>query len=180
MDLISCRNLMIYIEPEVQRKVLNLFAFALLPGRYLFLGKSDTTIEQSDPFEPVSRSWRIFQRKQLVAFPVGGLPITTRIRPARVEEQHPIKLSDLNQQVLLKHFNASIVLINENGEIAHFYGPTHKYLAHPYGDANLNLFEMIDAEHSLLLRLRSEEHTSELQSPMYLVCRLLLEKKKKI
>ncbi len=157
MDLISCRNLMIYVEPEVQRKVINLFAFALLPGRYLFLGKSDTTIEQSDPFEPVSRSWRIFQRKQLVAFPVGGLPIRTGIRPARFEEQHPIKLSDLNQQVLLKHFNASIVLINEAGEIAHFYGPTHKYLAHPYGDANLNLFEMIvDAKHSLVLRLAVE------------------------
>src|SRR5439155_26988114 len=102
MDLVSCRNLMISIEPAVQRKVINLFAFALLPGTYLFLGKSDTTIEQSDLFEPVSRSWRIFQRKQLVAFPVGGLPIRTGIRPGRFEEQHPIKLSDLNQQVLRK------------------------------------------------------------------------------
>jgi two-component system, chemotaxis family, CheB/CheR fusion protein len=161
MDLISCRNLMIYIEPEVQRKVINLFAFALLPGKYLFLGKSDTTIEQSDPFEPVSRSWRIFQRRQLVLFPAGGLPIRTGLRPARFEEQHPIKLSDLNQQVLLKHFNASIVLINETGEIAHFYGPTHKYLAHPYGDANLNLFEMIDAKHSLALRLAVERAVRE-------------------
>jgi len=161
MDLISCRNLMIYIEPEVQRKVINLFAFALNPGRYLFLGKSDTTIEQSDPFEPVSKSWRIFQRKQLVAFPVGSLPTRTGIRFGRFEEQHPIKLSDLNQQVLLKHFNASLVLINENGEIGHFYGPTHKYLAHPYGDANLNLFEMIDAKHSLVLRLAVERAVRE-------------------
>jgi two-component system CheB/CheR fusion protein len=161
MDLISCRNLMIYIEPEVQRKVLNLFAFALNPGKYLFLGKSDTTIDQSDVLEPTSRSWRIFQRKQHAAFPVGAFPMGTAIRPVRFEEQHPIKLSDLNQEVLLKHFNASLVLINENGEIAHFYGPTHKYLAHPYGDANLNLFEMIDSKHSLGLRLAVERAVRE-------------------
>ncbi|MBI4523060.1 MAG: PAS domain-containing protein [Deltaproteobacteria bacterium] len=165
MDLISCRNLLIYIEPEIQKKVLNLLAFALNPGGYLFLGKSDTAVEQSDLFEPVSRSARIYRRKPSIAVPFVNLPLRSGapLRPARAEDQHPIKLSDLNQQVLLKHFNASIVLVNENGGIMHFYGPSHKYLAHPYGDANLNLFEMIEKTHSSMLRLAVEKAARENQ-----------------
>jgi two-component system, chemotaxis family, CheB/CheR fusion protein len=152
MDLISCRNLMIYIEPEVQQKILNLFGFALKPDRYLFLGKADTSIDQSDLFEPVSRSWRIFQRRPSVAVPFRSFPIRTANRVIKPEE-HPIKLADLNQQVLLDHFNASMVLVRQNGEILHFYGATEKYLSHPHGDATLNLFSMIEKHHAVALRL---------------------------
>jgi len=164
MDLISCRNLMIYIEPEVQRKTLNLFGFALKPDRYLFLGKADTSIDQSDLFEPVSRSWRIFQRRPSVAVPFRSFPTRTVSHPIKPEEQHPIKLADLNQQVLLEHFNASIVLIKENGEILHFYGATHKYLSHPYGDASLNLFSMIEKHHAVALRLAVDRAAREDES----------------
>lgn len=153
MDLISCRNLMIYIEPEVQQKLLNLFGFALKPDRYLFLGKADTSIEQSDLFEPVSRSWRISQRRPSVAVPFSSFPTRTATHTIKSEEQHPIKLADLNQQVLLDHFNASMVLIKPAGEILHFYGATDKYLAHPTGDATLNLFSMIEKHHAVSLRL---------------------------
>ncbi len=153
MDLISCRNLMIYIEPEVQQKILNLFGFALKPDRYLFLGKADTSIDQSDLFEPVSRSWRIFQRRPSVAVPFRSFPTRTATHAIKSEEQHPIKLADLNQQVLLDHFNASMVLIRPTGEILHFYGATDKYLSHPPGDATLNLFSMIEKDHAVALRL---------------------------
>jgi two-component system, chemotaxis family, CheB/CheR fusion protein len=159
MDLISCRNLLIYIEPEIQKKILSLFAFGLKRGGYLFLGKSESPLEQSEPFEPVSKSFRIFRRTPSVAVPVAdfalraGAPAAT---PDRPERQRPIRLSDLNQQVLLKHFNASIVLIDENGEILHFYGPTHRYLSHPFGEASLSLFDMAENRHSPQLRLLVE------------------------
>jgi two-component system CheB/CheR fusion protein len=159
MDLISCRNLLIYIEPEMQKKILSLFAFGLKRGGYLFLGKSENPLEQSESFEPVSKSVRIFRRTPSVAVPVAnfavraGAPAPT---PDRRERQHPIRLLDLNQQVLLKHFNASIVLIDENGEILHFYGPTHRYLSHPLGDASLSLFDMAESRHSPQLRLLVE------------------------
>jgi two-component system CheB/CheR fusion protein len=153
MDLISCRNLMIYIEPEVQKKILNLFAFALKRDRYLFLGKADTTIDQSDLFEPVSRSWRIFQRRPSAAVPFRSFPTRTASHAIKPDEQHPIKLADLNQQVLLDHFNASMVLVRQTGEILHFYGATDKYLSHPPGDASLNLFSMIEKHHAVALRL---------------------------
>jgi two-component system, chemotaxis family, CheB/CheR fusion protein len=153
MDLISCRNLMIYVEPEVQQKLLNLFGFALKRDRYLFLGKADTTIDQSDLFEPVSRSWRIFQRRPSVAVPFRSFPTRTASHAIKPDEQHPIKLADLNQQVLLDHFNASMVLVRQTGEILHFYGAMDKFLSHPPGDASLNLFSMIEKHHAVALRL---------------------------
>jgi two-component system, chemotaxis family, CheB/CheR fusion protein len=153
MDLISCRNLMIYIEPEIQQKILNLFAFALKPDRYLFLGKADTSTDQNDLFEPVSRSWRIFQRRPSAAVPFRSFPIRTAGQAIKSDEQHPIKLADLNQQALLDHFNASMVLVRQNGEILHFYGATDKYLSHPSGDATLNLFSMIEKHQAVALRL---------------------------
>ncbi|HXV49040.1 MAG TPA: CheR family methyltransferase, partial [Candidatus Binatia bacterium] len=159
MELISCRNLLIYIEPAMQKRILSLFAFGLKPGGYLFLGKSENPMEQSDVFEPLAKSSRIFRRKPSVAAHVADFALRAgapAASPASPERQHPIRLSDLNQQVLLKHFNASMVLIDENGEIRHFYGPTHRYLSHPFGDATLNLFDMADNHHSPQLRLLVE------------------------
>ena len=163
MDLISCRNLLIYIEPEIQKRVLNLFAFALKPMGYLFLGKSDTIIDDSKLFETISRNYRIFLRKNSAALPVGNLPLRfgTPIRPDRVEGRPAIKLSELNHQVLLAHFNAAIVLVNEDGEILHFYGPTDRYLTHPFGDANLSLFDMFEKRYSPMLRLAVERVVRE-------------------
>jgi two-component system CheB/CheR fusion protein len=155
MDLISCRNLLIYIEREAQKKLHDVFAFALSLGGYLFLGKADS-IEDSDSFEAVSRSSRIYLRKGPAAAPVASFPTRAGRAPglqAGIEKQPSFKLSDLNQDVLLKHFDAAVVLIDDRGSSLHFYGPTHKYLALPTGDANLNLFEMIEKRHASKLRL---------------------------
>jgi two-component system CheB/CheR fusion protein len=160
MDLISCRNLLIYIEPEMQKKVLSLFAFALRSGGSLFLGKSENPMEQSDMFEPISKSMRVFRRNPSLAASVGNLALRSgaplAFHAARPERQHTINLSDLNQQVLLEHFNASIVLVNENGEVRHFYGPTHRYLSHSSGNASLSLFHMVENRHSPMLRVALE------------------------
>jgi two-component system, chemotaxis family, CheB/CheR fusion protein len=163
MDLVSCRNLLIYIEPELQRKILNVLAFALKPGKYLFLGKSDTTAESSEVFETVSRSWRIFRRQQTVAVPFQSFPTRSGMREIRYRDPRPLKLGDLNQQVLLEHFNAAMVLMTDSGEILHFHGPTERYLTHPRGDASLKLYDMIDNSHSLVVRLAVERAARENQ-----------------
>ena len=62
MDLISCRNLLIYLEPEVQKNLINLFHFALADGGTLFLGSSESIGRQAEAFEPVSKKWRIYRR----------------------------------------------------------------------------------------------------------------------
>jgi two-component system CheB/CheR fusion protein len=161
MDLISCRNLLIYLEPEMQKKILNIFGFALSPGKYLFLGKSDGLLERTDVFEPISRNWRIFRRQQSVSLAFDNFSLRARLERHRLEEHPPIRLGDLNQQVLLSHFNATLVLINENGQILHFYGTTQKYLQHPTGDANLSLYDMVDSRNSLVLRLAVERAARE-------------------
>ncbi|HEY7219863.1 MAG TPA: chemotaxis protein CheB [Candidatus Binatia bacterium] len=150
LDLISCRNLLIYIEPAVQRRLISLFAFALGPGGYLFLGKSDGTASQNPLFLAVSAKWRIYRRNSAIApgtpdfsFSFGGTmwgsaPLRKREAPAYAN------LSGLNQQALLEHFDASMVLIDEHGGILHFFGSTGKYLEHPTGDANLNLLDMFE------------------------------------
>jgi two-component system, chemotaxis family, CheB/CheR fusion protein len=163
MDLISCRNLLIYIEREMQKKLCTLFAFALNPGGYLFLGKADS-IDHQESFETVSRNSRIYLRKESAAAPAVSFPTRAGVPlglQARIEKQPSFRLSDLNQDVLLKHFDAAVVLIDERGNSLHFYGPTHKYLALPTGDASLSLFEMIEKRHSSKLRLAVDSAVRE-------------------
>ena len=62
LDLVVCRNLLIYLEPEVQKKVIALLHFSLNEGGFLFLGPSETIGQHIDLFEPVSKKWRIFRR----------------------------------------------------------------------------------------------------------------------
>ena len=77
MDVVTCRNLLIYLEPEIQKKVIVLLHFALRPGGFLFLGPAETVGKHEDLFEPVSKRWRIFRRvgatpRELIELPASG------------------------------------------------------------------------------------------------------------
>jgi two-component system, chemotaxis family, CheB/CheR fusion protein len=155
LDLISCRNLLIYIEPPVQRKLLSLFAFALNPEGHLFLGKSDGMASHSALFASVSSKWRIYRRTSAhpvtPAFSYGRGGRIWGLDPPATKPQP--NLSELNEQILLQHFNAAAVLVNEHGTILHFFGATGKYLEHPTGEANLNLLNMLESKLSAKLRV---------------------------
>lgn len=148
LDLISCRNLLIYLEPQAQKRVIELFSFALNPGGYLFLGKADSISGQEELFETVARRWHLYRRSSAPA-PAAAGPGTIRQKAAAREEGKSLPedvdlahLTELHQRVLLGHFAAATVLITPQGQIVHFFGPTHKYLKHPTGQANLNLLAM--------------------------------------
>jgi len=79
VDLISCRNLLIYMESELQKKIIPLLHYALRPGGYLFLGSSETITRHSDLFRTIDKTHRIFQRKKTGA----GLPPILASRAAR-------------------------------------------------------------------------------------------------
>ena len=91
LDLISCRNVLIYLEPEVQKKIISLLHFALNPGGYLFLGPSETIGRQVNLFEPISKKWRIYRRigrthPERVEFPIASrmekfLPMRRPVEP---------------------------------------------------------------------------------------------------
>src|SRR5262249_32504881 len=154
-----CRNLLIYIEPVVQRRLISLFAFALTSAGYLFLGKSDGIASQSPYFTSASAKWRIY-RRSTVSPP--GIPEFSYARGGRVWGIDTLpkpaagtygKFSELSQEALLKHFNASVVLVDEHGTILYFFGPTSKYLEHPTGEAHTNLLSMVDTRLAAKLRI---------------------------
>jgi len=158
LDLVSCRNVLIYLEAEIQRRIITLFSFALGPGGYLFLGKSDGIAGQNELFATLSPKWRIYRSQGPPQRAMENFLLWPGKKAAPggalVEKSHPpLNLTDLNLQVLAKHFDAAIVLTDERGNILYFCGPTRKYLDHPTGQANLNLLNMIETEFSARLRL---------------------------
>ena len=156
LDLISCRNLLIYLGVELQQKLFALFHYALNPQGALFLGTSETVGEGGTLFAPLDRKWRLFLRCQdepggtrpalsgLVA-PLLGVADSwerpPRIRvPGRSEGQP--KLQELTEQALLEHYVQAAVLINGRGEILQICGRTGKYLEPASGAAGVNILPM--------------------------------------
>lgn len=140
MDLITCRNLLIYLEPEVQKRVMLLFHYALKPKGCLFLGPAETIGPHEDLYRPVSRKWRIYRR-------VGTTPreqIDWRIHhgeprappPPLIPRQKPPRLlhvATLAQQLVLDRFAPAAVLVNGKNEALYFCGPIDRYLVQPRG-----------------------------------------------
>ncbi len=150
LDLISCRNVLIYLRPEMQQKVLALFHFALRENAALFLGTSETVGKFTDRFEPLSATQRLYQRvgrsrPQDVDFPVG---IAERVqalwpRSARPVQPKPSGLADVAQRVLLETFAPASVLISGKYEPLYFFGPIDDYLRVAAGEAGRDLFTML-------------------------------------
>ena len=142
LDLVSCRNLLIYLEPDVQRKLIALFHFALKPRGFLFLGASENAGEGDDLFTPVSKRWRIYNRYGLAKNPVVDIPFPKRVTPAIREAAQATSqptLSTLAERQMLGHFAPAAVVVNRNGQILHFFGATDRYLNLPTGAPTLDL-----------------------------------------
>lgn len=164
LDMVSCRNLLIYLETEIQKKVISLFAFAIAPGGFLFLGKSESVIGQTDLFEVIARKARIYRRSIVahvgaVYFPVVHIkksPVSESAAPFSETRASPLTNAELNQSVLLKHFRACVVLTDPKGEILYLYGDAGKYLDYPTGEAALSIFKL--ARERLAAKLRQGLH----------------------
>jgi two-component system CheB/CheR fusion protein len=159
LDLVSCRNLLMYLEPVVQEKIVTLLHFALLDGGYLFLGSAETIGEQEDLFEPVSKKWRIYRRigptrRDKVEFPVASEP-KSGAAPSRAVAVRPAlnRVPALAQQFLLERYAPACVVITRKGEILHFSGPTERYLMQPSGPPTPDLFAQ--AREGLQTKLRA-------------------------
>lgn len=148
LDLITCRNLLIYLEPELQNKLLALFNYSLNDGGIMVLGTSETTGKQSDSFVDIDNKLKIFQRgltnrsPDRIDFPSSFHYSKT----LTLEQQIPIKLPDNIQtttdQILLQQYSPPSVLVNDNGDIIYITGRTGKYLEPAAGKANWNIHAM--------------------------------------
>lgn len=149
LDLICCRNLLIYFTTELQRKVFPLFYYALLPHGILFLGTSESLNCDEELFVPLHAKWKIFERTKTAAHIPGPTPTfgfapvsyntMARTAPPEIEEKVP----DLIRTILLEHYTPPSVLVTKEGTIVYFNGKTGKYLEPAPGRPNLNIFSMM-------------------------------------
>ncbi len=162
LDLVSCRNLMIYLNSDLQKRLLRLFHYALKPGGLLFLGSSETVGDRKDLFQPLDRTWKIFSRRKLSAAGDPGLPssipVTGHVTPAPAAVAPVLErgqnLRHLVDQVLLRRCAPATVLVDDRGEILYIHGRTGQYLEPAAGDApRLNILDM--AREGLEIELRA-------------------------
>jgi two-component system CheB/CheR fusion protein len=149
LDILSCRNLLIYMDAELQKKILRLFYYSINPEGIILLGSSETLRTQSHLFTPVDAKLKIYKQSvtkqipELFDFPASF----SRIKPINIEEQRParsiLNIQTLADQLVLQHFSSASVLVNENGDIIYISGRTGKYLEPAVGKANMNIFAML-------------------------------------
>ena len=159
LDILSCRNLLIYLTPEVQKKLIPLFHYSLAPGGILLLGSAETVGTFTDLFTPVDNKLRIFRRTESVlrTEPIS-FPSSFNAGPAGESELRPapkpiVSLQSQADQLVLQHYAPPTVLVNDKGDIFYISGHTGKYLEPAAGKANWNLFVM--ARESLRYELSS-------------------------
>ncbi len=154
LDLISCRNLLIYMGADLQKKIIPLFHYALKPGGFLFLGTSETIGEFSDLFATLDRKAKLYQRKtdfhSTRRLPPGQLLAPVRMvhaghlpEPAGKKAPAGIpSLRKLTKQALLQHVAPVAALTTGDGEILYLHGRTGMFLEPAPGEFNRNILKM--------------------------------------
>jgi chemotaxis methyl-accepting protein methylase/signal transduction histidine kinase len=160
LDLVSCRNVLIYLEPEMQEKLLSLFHFALNPGGYLFLGNAEGVGPLDELFTPVSKRRRIFRRvgqgaRPPIKFPVPAPAATDAGRVGAKGASEP-SAAALADQLILDHLAPTAVVVRSTGQIVRFYGAMERYITLPKGEATLDVLTL--ARDALKPTLRAALH----------------------
>jgi two-component system, chemotaxis family, CheB/CheR fusion protein len=163
LDLLCCRNLFIYLNPDWQKKLLTMFHYALNPGGILFLGSAETVGGLGDLYSPLDSRWKIFERKES---PVNIRDMAEMPRPRPRHEVAPPapleteaaappdpSLADVAQRLLLDTYVPPAVVIDQEGNIVYVVGRTGQYLEPAAGKVNLNVFAMAREGLSLELGL---------------------------
>jgi len=167
LDLLSCRNLLIYLTPVLQKKLMLLFHYSLVPGGVLCLGNSESIGSFTDLFVPWSPKSRLFKHSgarlplQAVTFPPAFAVARKGAPPEPKMADTVPNLSALADQVLLQQFAPPAVLVNDSGDIIYISGRTGKYLEPAAGKANWNIFAM--AREGLRMELGSALHRAARQ-----------------
>jgi two-component system, chemotaxis family, CheB/CheR fusion protein len=152
LDLLSCRNLLIYMNGDLQKKLIPLFHYALNPGGFLLLGTSETVGEFGDLFAPLDRKLKLYRRKEDLygtrRAALGHFPSATAVAaapPQAARTAGPSKPSprELTEQALLRQLAPAAVLVDGRGNILYIHGRTGLYLEPSPGDAGTsNILKM--------------------------------------
>src|SRR6266567_2686259 len=163
LDLISCRNVMIYLGADLQHGIIPLFHYALRSGGYLFLGPSENVTSHQELFRTVDKRHRIFQRKEsvlrpAVRFPLAGIggPALSGPRDSGADERYNIPKH--LERIVIQRYAPACVFVKENGDAVYFSGRISRYLEQPTGGPDTNVLRM--AREGLRIPLRTCLHTA--------------------
>ncbi len=145
LDLICCRNLLIYLEPVLQSQLISLFHYSLNPNGILFLGTSESIGDHLDLFEAVDRQNKLFRRKP-GATPVehrldATRPVVMPAAPAMAGNRKP-HIQKLTESLLLDQATPPAVVVDDKGKIVYIHGHTGRFLEPATGEASLNIYQM--------------------------------------
>jgi len=148
LDILSCRNLLIYFSADLQEKLLPLFHYVLNPHGLLLLGSAESIGNFGYLFTPLGPKVRLYRRidnplpKPEVDFPHKKIIAVPSVRQTADDAGLPANLQQVMDQLLLAHYAPAAVLVNADGDILYFSGHTGKYLEPSAGKVNLNIYAM--------------------------------------
>lgn len=172
LDLVSCRNLLIYLDSELQNRVIPLFHFALRKDGFLFLGNSENVTRHGKLFTVMDRRYRIFRRREgpargLPAFPLAAVPDR---RPGTAQRSTPAPASHSGEAIakqverVVERYAPAYLVLDENFDVLHFSGRTGKFLEPSTGVASLNVFNLIHRDLRMDLRTALQKAIAEKQA----------------
>ena len=162
LDLVSCRNLLIYFGPVLQKRVISIFHYALRPGGLLLLGASETIGSFADLFAPLDKRHRIYTKKSLqirpnfelrASYGVYGLEAKTPPRPPAGPPRSPAGIQGSVERAILDRFAPAGIVVDQDMQILQYRGQTGPFLAPPPGEPNLSALKM--AREGLAMDLRT-------------------------
>ena len=150
VDLISCRNLLISMNPELQQRLMLVFHYAINPGGYLFLGSSETVGAADDLYSPVNRKWKLFRRRDAdrsqppikSGVPPLGMPVRTVGHRKHRAIPMSVRVRELAEKALLDKHVPPCAVINAKGDVLHIHGHTGRYLELAPGAPSGSIFKM--------------------------------------
>ena len=171
LDLLCCRNLLIYFEQKLQKKLLPIFHYSLKPDGILFLGTSETIGQATDLFQLEERKWKIFKRKSTAAV---QLAMPDLMPPQTIEKTHTISITptekinkmdilSLVESLLSQSHLPPCVIIDDQADIIYVHGRIGRYLETPEGKTSINVLEMARADLKTALKTAIRKTKSERQ-----------------
>jgi len=177
IDLISCRNMLIYLKPVMQKKVLSLFHFSLNKKGYLFLGSSESLGDLSKSFTIINSKWKIYGYKESYSNDILGdmlLPVLNSGKTIHTIPDSPEKTGSNNNdiaegiyQTILEEFIPPSVIVDENFEIVHIYKDVNKYIKLPAGKVTFDILSLVRKELSTTVSIAVHKALKENKEVVY-------------
>ncbi len=175
VDLITCRNLLIYLKPEAQDHVLNHFIYASAPEGFLFLGSSESIAEKSEYFRTVNGKQRIYRNRSTQTHPRLAdtilnrslkVPLLRRSQGRRSIPTQDLETAQLYEQILTKQLPPSFI-VNVRNMITHTFGDVHKFLRIPQGQVEMDVEKVLHPSLSVAVGTALHRLRNQLEPVLY-------------